>query len=85
MKKAFMNLESLTRKSTPNFWGLTLVAIAVVLHAQNSRYQFTTLDGTGFYKFDTRTGDGFLCSKNINDCAPLNKDGFDAWLEKHTK
>lgn len=58
------------KRSTPTFWGLLLIASAILVHAQNGRYQFISEAKPFFSKFDTRSGDGYFCSSD--ECVPIN-------------
>lgn len=70
-------IKYLMEKTTPVFWGLFLVATALMALAQNGRYQFIIPPETTwlFYKFDTRTGDGFVCGAAFDECVPMTKAG----------
>lgn len=71
-----MKAPTLLTKTTPQFWGLLILALAIVLHAQNGRYYFVHQTLGQFSKYDTRTGEGFFCSAASDDCLKISKSGF---------
>jgi hypothetical protein len=61
---------------------LLVLSGAIVFHAANGRYQFAfdqdfSGDHFSYAKFDTRTGEAWLCGAELDACIPMtNKAAF---------